>query len=176
MLTNSSSSYGTIAKLFHWVMGLMIIGLIIAGFYMASLPNSPQKFQIYALHKATGVVILCLFALRLLWKNINKEVLMPSDLPRLIAFFAKLGHFTLYCFMFLMPFSGIMMSLYGGHNISLYGLYTIQSFKKAPQVASFFHDIHMTSAFILSAVIILHVLAAFYHHFIRRDNIVRRMI
>ena len=54
MLKNTKNSYGSIAKILHWVIGFSIIGLIAVGFTMSSMDPAPEKFELYAIHKAFG--------------------------------------------------------------------------------------------------------------------------
>ncbi|MDP4840023.1 MAG: cytochrome b/b6 domain-containing protein, partial [Alphaproteobacteria bacterium] len=77
MIKNTSESYGIITRSFHWLMGLMIIGIIIAGFVMTSLEPNDQKWFIYAQHKAFGMIILTLIPLRLLWRFLNPQPKLP---------------------------------------------------------------------------------------------------
>jgi cytochrome b561 len=75
-----------------------------------------------------------------------------------------------------MPVSGSLMSLLGGHDINFFNLFTIKSFMQNKEIAKIFWNIHVYSAFALTATLILHILAALYHHFIRKDNVLMRMI
>jgi cytochrome b561 len=176
MLKNTENSYGSITKLFHWVVALMIIALLIVGYTMTDMVPSDEKWKIYGMHKATGTIVLILVLLRVVWKLINVEVLLPADLPSWQKFGAKATYFLLYCFMFIMPVSGILMSLFSGNEVNVFGLFTIEKFAKNKFIASWCHSIHVFSSFILSGLVVLHFLAAWYHHLIRKDNILMRMI
>lgn len=176
MLRNTTDSYGTITKLFHWFISIMIICLLIVGFTMANMDPSQQKSQIYVLHKATGVTVLALVVLRFIWRLINVEVLLPADLPLWQKASARMTHYLLYVCMFLMPISGINMSLFGGHEINVFNIFTIEAFEKNTFVAGLFYKVHQITAFGLIGLIILHIMAALFHHFIRKDNVLIRMI
>ncbi|MDP4832240.1 MAG: cytochrome b [Rickettsiaceae bacterium] len=177
MIKNTENNYGIIAKLFHWLIAIAIVSLITVGFIMSDMPASPDKYELYGMHKASGVLVLMLVVLRVLWKLSNKVVQPPADLPNILKLAAKSGHFLLYAFMLLMPISGICMSYFGGHDISVFGLFMIPAaIDKLPQIAGLFHQIHVLGIWAFITVITLHVGAAFYHHFIRRDNVLMRMI
>ena len=81
MLKNTLSSYGLITKLFHWFIGIAIVGLLVIGFIMVSMLPSADKWQLYSMHKATGVLVLFLVSLRVLWRLINVKLELPADLP-----------------------------------------------------------------------------------------------
>lgn len=176
MLKNTSSSYGLITRLFHWLISVAMITMIIVGFTMTSMAPSDDKWQLYGLHKASGVLVLALVFFRLLWRIINATVDLPSDLPGWQKLASNLTHYLLYMFMFLMPISGLLMASLGGHDINVFDLFTVSAFVKNIPVATFFHSIHVISAWGFSGLIALHICAGLYHHFIRRDNILVRMV
>ncbi|MCP5363258.1 MAG: cytochrome b [Rickettsiaceae bacterium] len=176
MLKNTVSSYGLISKLFHWLIGIAIIGLLVIGFTMVSILPSTDKWQLYAMHKATGVVVLFFVLLRFLWRFINIKLELPADLPLWQKLASKITHYLLYIFMFLMPVSGILMSRFGGHEINVFNLFIIPPLEKNIILARFFNNLHEVSAFLFAALIGLHISAGLYHHFIRKDNILSRMI
>lgn len=75
--------------------------------------------------------------------------------------------------MLLMPISVLFITILSNHHIDFYGLFTINSFAQDLQLAQIFKKIHKKAALLFTALIILHILAAFYHHFIRKDNVLR---
>ena len=177
MLKNTEDSYGAIAKLLHWIIALAIISLITVGFIMSSMEPAPDKYELYGMHKASGVIVLMLIILRLIWKFNNKAVLPPTGFPKVLALAAAAGHFMLYVFMFVMPISGLLMSYFGGHDVNVFGMFIIESsLEKNSSLAGLFHGVHTIGVWAFIAVIVMHVGAALYHHFIRKDNVLMRMI
>lgn len=176
MLKNTENSYGLVARILHWTIGIMILIMLTIGFTMIQMANSDQKFQFYGLHKATGVLILLLVALRLTWRLLNSSVLLPLDLPSWQKKASYVTHILLYLLMFIMPSSGVLMSILGGHEVNVYGLFTIAAFEQNLAAAKIAWLIHYYAAYLLTGLIALHFAAALYHHFVRRDNILMRMI
>lgn len=177
MLKNTKNSYGLVTKLLHWVVGLLIIGIVIIGFLMSSMRPSPEKFELYKMHKAFGVITLSLIVIRILWRITNINVQAAAGVNTVLQWAAKVGHLLLYMLMLIMPISGILMTRFSGYPISIFEIFTIPAAsKKNPELAEFFHDIHESTAPGLVILIIIHVLAALYHHFIRRDNTLIRII
>ncbi len=117
LLTNTKNSYGLIAKLFHWIISIIVIAMLIAGFLMDDYIEPPLKWQIFGLHEATGVLILTLVILRLLWKFYNPNVLLPADLPNWQKKAATININLLYLLMILMPISGFFMTILSNHHI-----------------------------------------------------------
>jgi len=177
MLKNTENSYGSIAKILHWVIGFSIIGLIAVGFLMSSMDPAPEKFELYGIHKAVGVTVLMLIILRILWRFANKTVQAAEGVPPILQLAAKAGHLLLYIFMLTMPISGIMMSRFGSYDISVFNLFTIPAVtEKNTALASFFHSTHEYAAWGFVILITTHILAALYHHFVRKDTTLIRMV
>ena len=175
MFKNTEIAYGLGTRIIHWTMALMIITILIVGFYMVGLPKTDYKWDIYGIHKATGTVILVLVLLRILWRLSNVWPLLPDSVPSWQAFLANLNIFFLYCAMLAMPLSGFFGSLLGGHDISFYGLFIIPAIAENNVLSGYLWDIHHILPYFLVASIALHLLAALHHHFILKDNVLRRM-
>ena len=176
MLKNSTTSYGIIAKTFHWVIGVGIITLIAVGLYMTNMQGSPLKFELYDIHKATGVVIFVLAAARFLWRLVNPLPEMPPGTPSIVKVAGRTVHYTMYIMMFGSPISGLTMSLFSGHAVSIYGLYTIQPLYATHPYAHLALDVHNFLGFFWIAILTLHLGAVFMHHFVLKDNLLRRML
>jgi len=176
MLKNTSQTYGLLTKLFHWIISITIIIMLIVGFIMTSMAPSDDKWQLYGMHEAVGAIVLSLVVLRFLWRVINIGPLLPQDLPNWQKLASTVTHYLLYGFMFLMPISGILMARFGGHELNVFNLFTLPAYEKNTHLSGFFHNIHVNSALAFSALIALHISAGLYHHFIRKDNVLIRMI
>ena len=176
MLRNTENSYGSVSRLIHWLMAVIVIIMLAVGFTMVNLEPSDQKWQIYGIHKATGLIVLALAILRIIWILLNQAVQVPFDLPQWQRFAAKWNHNFLYILLLVMPASGALMSLVGGNDINFFGAFTIKAIAHNKEYSKLFWNTHVTSAFLLVAAITVHIFAALYHHFIRKDNVLMRMI
>ncbi len=175
-LYNTPQGFGYGSITFHWVMAALVIGLLSVGLYMVSLPSGPDKLKIYGLHKATGMLVLMLVTLRVLWKFKN---VTPSleGLPSWQIHAARLSHGALYFFMFAMPLIGWMLTSRAGYPISFFGLFVIPTLAEAdPQQRELFALLHKYSAYTLILLILIHTAAAFKHHFVDKDSILKRML
>jgi cytochrome b561 len=176
MLKNTTDSYGVVTRLLHWIVGLTIITMLCVGFYMSSLEPSDQKWQIYGLHKATGVIVLALVIIRFSWRLVNIIPSLPKTVPGLQAIGYRFGMKLMYLLMFLMPSSGILMSLYSAKAIPVYGIFTINAFEANKELATIFHTIHVYSGIALACIATFHAAVGIYHHFIVKDRLLLRMI
>ncbi|HGI8166039.1 TPA: cytochrome b [Legionella pneumophila] len=174
-LKNSESHFGLVAILLHWVMAILIIGLLALGLYMVELPISLQKLKLYGWHKEYGLLVLALVIVRLSWRIINSTPQLT--LPWWEKLAARLMHWAFYGFMFAMPISGWLITSAAGLPASFFGLFTLPNLI-APNEAwrEFFEWAHQWLGYGLIAAIFLHVSAALKHHFINKDDILRRMI
>ena len=175
--TNDESRYGAVAQLFHWV----IVGLIVTQFVLAKqadlLPLGIAKVAVLARHKSFGITILVLAVLRLSWRAFNPVPSAPSDSPRWQQLAARVSHFLLYALLFVTPLLGWTMSSARNFPVSWFGLFTLPDLV-APNRAlyEFLHEAHETCAITLGVLALLHAGAALKHHFIDRDNVLRRML
>jgi cytochrome b561 len=173
---NREEGFGLVAILLHWIMAILMIGMIGVGLYMTSLAISEKKLMLYGWHKAFGVLVLMLFAIRLLWRlsNITPSL---SSLPYLERLAARSMHLAFYGFMVAMPLTGWLMSSSAGLPVSFFGLFTLPDLVMPNEKwFAFFREVHKWLAFGLIAAILGHTAAALKHHFMDKDDILRRML
>ena len=175
-IKNSTDNYGVIAKIFHWSMAAIILGMVTSGLTMTSLAPGDIKWMLYKNHKAFGLIILSLIPLRILWRLVNETPKLPTSTPKWQVAAAEMNIKFLYLAMLVMPSSGFLMSTLGGHNISFFDLFTIEAFGKIPFWPGVFHDTHHWIGYILVGSIIIHIGAALHHHFILKDNVLNSML
>lgn len=176
-LSNDSLRYGAIAMLFHWV----IVALIIVQFLLANkehgMPLGPAKIAVLAQHKSIGITILLLAILRLIWRFFGAVPADPPRAPRWQIFLAHGTHYLLYALLFIIPLVGWLMSSARSFSVSWFGLVTLPDLIGPNRSAySFLHETHEFLANVLLYVAVIHALAALKHHFIDRDNVLRRML
>ncbi len=182
-LKNSEERYATITKLFHWVMALLILGMLVMGLKMVTLPMGPDKLWVYGIHKSTGIIILFLAFLRLSWRQVNYQPKIPEAkgiAPRifkLMEFAAKTTHAMIYILFFAMPFTGWAMSNAYGFPVSVYGWFVMPNLVAPDKdLAKTLETIHDYGAYLLIALLVMHVGAALFHHFILKDIVLKRML
>ena len=176
MLKNTESSYGVIAKGFHWLLFLMLTFMIAAGNFLASMPKGPEKLQAAGMHKSFGLVVLALILLRLVWRLVNVTPKDPEGTPAVQNLMAHAMHWALYVLMFAQPLAGILMSQAAGYPVSFFGLFELPVLlDKDPSLAQFFRGAHGTVWILLVLAVIGHAGAALYHHFVTKDDVLKRM-
>lgn len=176
MIRNTDNAYGVVAKSFHWILFLMLTFSIVAGNFLASMPKGPEKLEAAGMHKSFGAVLLTMIMLRFVWRLINETPRLPDGTTAGEAFAANVMHRGLYLLMFAQPLSGIIMSQAAGFPVSFFGLFEFPTFlNKDPELAKSFLAIHGAVWIILVIAVLGHVGAALHHHFIKKNNVLKKM-
>ncbi|MDB5491354.1 MAG: cytochrome b561 family protein [Micavibrio sp.] len=177
-LKNTADRYGAVAKTFHWVVALLIIGMLCAGLYMTRVEMSmTDKMQVFGLHKSVGILVLMLASLRLLWKLINTYPIPLPSHRQWEKSLAALVHSLLYVMMFLMPLTGWLGSSAKGFSVSVFHLFTLPDLVARDKgLADLLWTVHEYAAYSLIVLIGLHFAGAMKHVVIDRDGTLRRML
>ncbi|MDD5296775.1 MAG: cytochrome b [Rhodocyclaceae bacterium] len=173
----NTRSYTPFAKLLHWAMALLILGLFVVGFLMHDLPLSPWKLKVYSWHKWAGVTAFLLVLARLAWRLGHRPPELPEAIPRATRALAHAGHGLLYLLMIAVPLSGWLMSSAKGFQTVYFGLLPIPDLlAKNKELGDLLHEVHESLNLLVVALVVAHVAAALKHHFVDRDDILVRML
>lgn len=174
-ITNTEDRYGVLAIFLHWLMAIILIGLLALGLYMVDIPIGIEKLKLYGWHKEYGLLALALVIVRLVWRLVTITPSLQLPLWEIIA--ARTVHWAFYGFMFAMPITGWLITSAAGLPVSFFGLFVLPNLI-APneELRILFQEIHEWLGYALIATIVLHASAALKHHFINKDDILRRML
>lgn len=171
------ANYTSTAKAIHWLMALLLIGLLALGFYMHDLPLSPEKLKLYSWHKWAGVTAFLLLAVRLLWRVTHRPPALPASMPKIMQLAAHAGHLALYLLMIAIPLSGWLMSSAKGFQTVYFGVLPIPDLlDKNKELGDLLALVHKSLNLLFIAVLAGHIGAALKHHFIDKDDILKRML
>lgn len=178
MIQNTSSSWGSVSRAFHWVLGFAIIGMLAYGAWMNHIPARPDRFFYRSIHADIGYVVLLLTVLRLIWRGVNPTPELPADTTRWQRILARVSHGALYAVTILVAMLGWAHSGARDKNYSdWFGLFRVPQFTSPDKAtADAFEDRHIFFAYVLLALVVLHLGAALWHHFVKRDRVTARMI
>ena len=172
-----STHYTATAKSLHWLMALLIVGLLALGFYMADLPLSPEKLQFYSWHKWAGVSVFVLVWLRLFWRLTHRPPAFAASLSATQQALAHLGHLALYLLMIAIPVSGWLMSSAKGVQTFWFGVLPLPDLLgRDKALGAQLADLHSALNIGLLVLIGGHAAAALFHHLVRKDDTLRRML
>ena len=178
MIGNTSSSWGSLARAFHWGLGIAITGMIAFGWWMNHFSARPDRFFYRSIHADIGYVVLLLSVLRLVWRSINPTPALPSDTTRWQRIAARVSHGALYAVTILVAMLGWAHSGARTPNYSdWFGLFHVPQITSPDKAAAnAYEDRHILFAYVLLALIVLHLAAALWHHFVKRDRVTARMV
>jgi cytochrome b561 len=178
MIRNTPSSWGSVSRLFHWVLGFTILGMMAFGWWMNHIPARPDRFFYRNIHADIGYVVLLLTVLRLIWRALNPTPALPADTPRWHRIAAHVSHGALYLVVIVLTMLGWAHS--GAHTpdySSWFGLFHVPQFTSPDKAAAdAFEDRHIFMAYVLLALIVVHFAAAAWHHLVKRDRVAARMV
>jgi cytochrome b561 len=174
---NTEYAWGAVAKAFHWLLAIVILGQLALGKVAEEASLSPLKLDLFVWHKSIGVTILVLVMLRITWRLRNPP---PAPVPgdgRWETLLAKAGHTLLYVLMFAVPLSGWWVSDSSRIPFRAYWLVPMPDLIPADRaMQELAEDVHGTLIWILLAVVVVHIAAALRHHFWLRNETLRRML
>jgi len=173
-LKNTYQDYGAISKLLHLLVALSVIGMLVIGFFMDDI-----KFivpNVGAIHKVTGLIVLSLAGLMILWETFNQKPAYPITMPRWQQILAKTIQHSLLLLIILMPLSGWIMATAAGKPPAILGFALPMPFiPQSHGLKEFFGQTHSVLAWIILAFVSIHALGAIKHWIIDKDGIMQRM-
>ena len=186
-LRNNELRYGSVAMTLHWLIAASVLVNLGLGLYMADLPRSdPSRFMLFQTHKSIGLTVLVLSLVRVGWRLVNPIPPLPRGMNPALRIGAQATHYLIYFLIIAIPLAGWAMvsSSSLGLPTPYFGLFSwpnIPFLAELPQATKasnigWFKDIHSWLAFTMIGLFVLHVLGALYHQFLRRDDVLRRMI
>ncbi len=165
------------ARTLHWLMAVLILGQVWLGAYAHDLGRTPLKIELMTWHKSIGITVLLLAAARLAWALGNTRPQPPQGVSAWQRRAALASHATLYGLMLCIPLSGWLHN--SAENLPF------QLFRIVPwpalidpdeRLAQLFGGLHEGLVTALVIVLAVHVAAALWHHFVRRDDTLGRML
>ncbi|MBS0215573.1 MAG: cytochrome b [Proteobacteria bacterium] len=174
----TTTSYTRTAILLHWSIAVLIFLNIAGGFLMASTPKQePQHDAILFWHASLGSLIFLLAVVRLCWRLTHQPPPLPDSIPALQRGAAHALHWLLYILMLVLPFSGYLHRLAGGHDVSFFGLFNWPAIiAKDEPFRLFTHSMHEALAWTLCILLAGHIAAALKHALVDRDGVLRRIL
>lgn len=168
--------YSVGSKLFHWLVALIVLTMLSVSFFLDELPGTIKSTAIM-FHKSFGLTILLLMILRSFWIIHRGKPTLPATVARWERYLSHAVQYSLYLFLFLMPICGWVMSVAANKTPVFFGFFNVPLPFIAPNKAlsQWMFSAHETIAFIIIALLCLHVAGALKHYFIDRDKVLQRM-
>jgi cytochrome b561 len=176
-IRNSRTEWGLVSQGVHWITVVLVLTTVAVALIMVEMPLGVAKLELYALHKSVGVLILGLTVARLAWRlsGTHPVALGPSRAwERALAHGVHAGF---YLALIAMPLTGWLMSSAANFSVSVFGLFTLPDLV-APDKAleESLKAAHTWLGWALAGLLALHVAGALKHHFLLKNDTLRRMI
>src|SRR6266545_2146288 len=179
-IKTTQKTYGAVAVGLHWLMAVILIALVAVGLYMVRLPDAgfdTKKITLILYHKELGVLVFALATLRLAWRVTNALPRLVEHLPDWQKVVARFVHLCFYGLMLALPITGWLMSSAAGIPVSFFGLFYLPDL--IPYDDYLFQRlvaVHKWLGYALIPLIVIHAAAALRHHFVFKDDTLRRML
>jgi cytochrome b561 len=161
-------------------MAVLIIALVGLGIYMVQLPDvgfNARKITLILVHKELGVLALAFATMRLAWRQLNPLPRLAETVPEWQQVAAVFVHLCFYALMVAQPVTGWLMSSASGIPVDFLGLFRVPDLvRHNDDLFARLRDLHDWLGWAMAALIGLHVAAALRHHFMLRDETLRRML
>jgi cytochrome b561 len=173
----ANQSWNSLAKAFHWLIAALIFTQFALGWLASGWHLSPAKLDLFVWHKSTGMLILVLAVLRLLWRLATPAPALPAHSPAWERAAARITQLLLYVLMLAMPVSGWIVHSATGVPFRIFWRIPLPAITAPDQdVADLASRVHFWLFVLLSALLLLHIAAALRHHFVKRDDVLIRML
>ena len=171
-----SRDYDPLTKLLHWSVFVLVAAQYAVGEFMPHIGRGTANDGLVAWHISLGAAVMIAIVLALIWRVVH-PVPQTKEIPLWQQRLATLTHWTLYLLILVMTVLGWAATNFRGWDVTLFGVIPLPAL--AAKGTSWAHtagDIHTFLVNVLLGLVILHVLAALYHHFIARDRVLKRML
>jgi cytochrome b561 len=177
MLRNDRHSWGAVARFLHWGMAALIFAQFALGWTALTWRLSPTKLQLFIWHKSFGILLLVLVLLRLAWRLANTTPALPPGLPHWEHNAARASHLLLYFLMIAMPVTGWIINSAANIPFRVFWLFPLPDITEPDKaLEELAKRAHLALFVLLATVVAVHIAAALRHHFVRRNDVLIRML
>lgn len=176
-VSNAAPHYDGVQRAFHWSMAAIILVALILGLYCSFMvTGTPLRRSLLEWHKSLGLTALMLICFRIAYRLTIRTPPYAEPIGRLAHIAAHGAHLLLYVLMLFMPLTGYLFSAAGGYSLQWFWLFhwpRVVPLDKT--LAATGGALHLYGAYVLYAVVTLHILAVVWHRVVKRDGVFARM-
>ena len=173
---DGTPAYTPVARALHWLTAVLVLGLIPVGIIMHDMEPGPLQDRLYNLHRSTGTLLLPLAIIRLLYRWTHPPLPMPH-MPALQRFAAESTHWGLYALLIVQPLVGWAATSAYRAPIIVYGLFELPPILPVNQpLSERLFAVHRWLGILMALMVLAHIGAALFHHFVSRDRVLMRMV
>ena len=164
------------AKALHWLVAAGIFLLIYLGLEQSGMERGPEKLAVRETHGSIALIVFVLMTIRLIWRLSDETPAHPQTMPAWQRVSAVIVHWGIYIAVFVQLVSGPITVATGGRSIPFFNLFSVSlPIAEDRDNHHFWEEIHEFSWKIVAALLLVHVIAALYNHFVAGNDVLRRM-
>ncbi len=174
--TSAAERYSGLSKALHWVIALLAFSQLAMGkFFEVEVDEADGLF---GWHTALGLLVLALMIVRVGWRLTHAVPAPPRNTPGWQQVMARATHVAFYALLIALPLSGWLLTSVEGDPVSFFGWFGVPSLPVPGGEASedFIEEAHEVLGNVLLVLAGIHVLAGLKHHYVDRDDVLRRMM
>lgn len=176
-MTAVAPGYTVTARTLHWVTAALVLLMVPLGIVIANEWGGPAQQFLYNLHKSIGATLIPIVLVRLLYRLTYSPPPLPDDIPAIQKLAAHATHWALYGLILAQPIVGYIMTSAYPAPVPFFGLFNLPAIWPANRALSEqLSVVHLYMGLAIGAIAAVHIGAALFHHFVRKDRVLMRMI
>ena len=170
-------AYTPVARWLHWVTAVLVLFMLPAGILMANMDGGPTKDVLFHLHRSIGVILMPIVAFRLFYRLGHPPLPLPHDIPGIQRLAAESTHWMLYGLLLVQPILGWIATSAYRAPILVFWLFELPPiWPEDRAVSERLFAVHRLLGIGIGLLVMAHIAGALFHHFIRRDTVLMRMV
>ena len=176
-VTTPVPGYTLTARVLHWLTAALVLLMVPLGIVIGNEWGGPAQQFLYNLHKSIGALLIPIVVIRLINRITNPPPPLPNDIPAIQQFAAHATHWALYALILAQPIVGYIMTSAYPAPVPFFGLFNLPAiWPENRALSDQLVVVHLCLGLAIAAVAAMHIGAALFHHFVRKDRILMRMI
>ena len=172
-----AQGYTLTARILHWITAALVLGMIPIGVAMANFNFGAWQDLLYHFHRSAGAVLLPLVLGRLLWRLKHPAPPLPSDIPAIQQMAAHATHWALYGLLIAQSLVGWIATSAYRAQILVFWLFELPPIWPEDRAFSLtMYALHNALGIGIALLLCAHIGAALFHHFVRKDGVLMRMV
>jgi cytochrome b561 len=171
-----TDGYSGVAKTLHWLIAVLVFTQLGIGKFADV--DAEEARSVFDWHTSLGLTVLILMLVRLGWRLTHTVPALPATTPVWQRGLARTSHLLFYVLLLALPLSGWLLTSAEGDAVRFLGLFPVPGLPVAAgeEMEEFLEETHELLGNVLIGLAAVHILAGWKHHFIDRDNVLRRML
>jgi cytochrome b561 len=176
-VSHRPDTYGPLAKAVHWLVAALVVAMFVLAWTFLYTPKGQTHDRLVALHQSVGAIVLVLMLGRIVGRIFSRFPAFPSSVTWVERGLARAVQILLYAALVIVPVTGWIFTNADGDEASFFGLFALPRLvEKDFAVRDSVWFFHKNGQYAILVLLALHVAGALRHHFLKKDDVLRRML